>query len=200
MAVTKAVLSAFKEFKKTASAGCHVLDFGAGAWLRYVEHLQKGLPSPNVYAVEFEEAFKDEAKERRDAHAQNTTLWTPAEFRKEDQRFDLIIAINVLNTIPEEIHQREIFKVLANRLNPTGKLFVYQRIWAKGESEGDGGIPYGEGWIMPQSHHPHHTYHGKLGANWFKTQAKECELRVVDLKTDITSGNTFFRAWERQFD
>jgi cyclopropane fatty-acyl-phospholipid synthase-like methyltransferase len=200
MAATKAVLSVFKEFKKTASAGCHVLDFGAGAWLRYVAHLRKGLPSPNVYAVEFDEAFQGEAAEVREGEAANITFWTPRQFRKASQRFDLIVAINVLNTIPEEEHQREVFKVLAARLNPLGKMFVYQRIWAKGESESAGGTAYGEGWIMPQSNHPHHTFHGKTGANWFKQQAEENGLRVIPLETKLTSNNTFIRAWEKPFD
>ena len=83
---------------------------------------------------------------------------------------------------------------------PLGKLFVYQRIWARGESESVGGVPYGEGWLMPQSNHPHHTFHGKTGANWFKQQAEENALRVIPLETKLTSNNTFIRAWEKPFD
>jgi len=199
MATAKAVLGVFKEFRKTASAGLHVLDFGAGSWLRYVTHLRTGLPSPNVYAVEYDEAFRDEAKEVRDTHEPHVTLWTPSQFQKKDRCFDLIIAINVLNTIPEESHQRAVFKVLADHLNPLGKLFVYQRIWAKGENH-EGSIPYGDGWIVPQSNHPHHTYHGKTGARWFADRAEEHRLRVMPLATTITSSNTFIRAWERPFD
>lgn len=199
LATTKAVLSVFKEFKATASGGLHVLDFGAGSWLRYVRPLQRGLPSPNVYAVEFDEAFRDGAKEVREVHEPHMTLWTPSKFRKETRCFDLIVAINVLNTIPEDSHQRAIFKILSRRLNPLGKLFVYQRIWAKNENP-DGSIPYGDGWIIPQSNHPHHTYHGKTGARWFAEQSEENRLRAMPLETRITSSNTFIRAWEKPFD
>lgn len=200
LAITKAVVKALKEFKKTAPGGPHVLDFGAGSWLRYLAPLRRELPAPNLYAVEFEEAFRDAAKETREAHAPNVTIWTPSRFRKEERKYDLIVAINVLNTMPEQDHQRDAFAALATRLNPMGKLFVYQRIWAKGESEDAGGIPYGEGWLVPQSNHPHHTYRGRVGATWFKAQAERHKLRVISLETTITSSNTFMRAWEKPFD
>jgi hypothetical protein len=110
-----------------------------------------------------------------------------------------VLAVNVLNTMPEESHQREAFAALSKRLNPLGKLIIYQRIWAESENP-KGARAYGEGWMVPQNRHPHHTYRGKTGARWFNERAKELGLKVVALRTEISSSNTLLRVWERPFE
>ena len=196
LGLAKAVLSTIREFKKTTTG--RVLDFGSGSWLRYLEPIRKTLQSAEIQAVEFAEAFRGDAQEVRNTYDAHVKFWTPAEFAKKCScLFDLIVLVNVLNTMPEERHRREVFEALAKHLNPLGKLLVYQRIWAQGENP-DGSHVYGDGWIVP--HHSSHTYRAKTGARWFSERVKEQGLKAVPIKTTITSSNTLLAVWERPFD
>jgi hypothetical protein len=181
---------------------CHgekVLDFGAGSWLRYVEHIRHKLPTRDVYAVEFDEAFRGDSADLKRRFQSDVTFWTPSSFKKQhDQKFDLILLINVLNTMPEEEHQRQVFKCLSERLNPLGWLVVYQRVWTEGENPA-GALPYGDGWLIPQTNYNYYTYRAKTGAKWFNARAAACRLKSVTTKAEakISSRNTLFRVWEK---
>lgn len=195
--LAKAVCGVLNEFKK--SPGERILDFGAGSWLRYVQCVRKTLPDRELYAVEYDEAFRDDALPIKKSLDPNVTFWTPRRFANARKpKFDIIIAVNVLNTIPEEKHQRDVFAHLCNRLNPLGWLLVYQRIWVEKENP-EGALPYGDGWVVPQVHYNQHTYRAKTGANWFNARAADNGLKIVATKTEITSSNTFFRVWEKLF-
>jgi hypothetical protein len=113
----------------------------------------------------------------------------------------MILLVNVLNTIPEDMHQRTVFAFLAEHLNPLGWLVVYQRVWAEGEPP-DVKIPYGDGWLVPQTVHNYHTYRGKTGAKWFTACATAAGLHLHPVTNNIriTSANTLLRVWKRPFD
>lgn len=193
-----AVRDVLREFRKLP--GQRVLDFGAGSWLRYVNCVQKLLSTREVYAVEFDEAFRDDALQVRRQHEADVTFWAPGRFASmRTGKFDLIILVNVLNTMPEEHHQHEVFSFLSNVLNPLGWLVVYQRIWVESENP-SGAFQYGDGWLVPQARFNHYTYRAKTGAKWFNQRADECKLKPVDIKTDISSSNTLLRVWEKRFE
>jgi hypothetical protein len=196
LATAEAVLQVLASFKKRP--GQTILDFGAGSWLRYTQHLRSALPSKDVYAVEYEEAFHDDAGAVKQQLEQHITLWRPIDFvREKKQHFDLILLINVLNTIPEESHRASIFDALSDRLNPTGWLLMYQRIWAKSENP-KGAIEYGDGWLTPQKRHSHYTFRASTGARWFNEQAKKADLKPVST-AELSSSNTLLRVWEKPF-
>jgi spermidine synthase len=125
------------------------------------------------------------------------SFYSPASFVGEDDKYDLILLINVLNTIPEEEHRRQVFDHLARRLNPTGWLLVYQRIWSSADKPVDK-LPYMDGWLVPQTRYDYYTYRAKTGAIWFNLRAEACGLKAVRIKTRITSNNTLLRVWEKK--
>ena len=196
LAAAKAVTKVLREFR--VLGGNRVLDFGAGSWLRYIEPVRRTLPSSDIYTVEFEEAFHDDAAKLKAKFQSDVTFWTPSSFMsRRTGKFDLIFAINVLNTIPEAEHQREVFSCLSEHLKPLGWLLIYQRIWVESENPAEA-LPYGDGWLIPQTY-GYYTYRAKTGAKWFNAQAAECKLRPVPIKTEITSSNTLLRVWEKPF-
>jgi hypothetical protein len=187
--------------------GTRVLDFGGGAWLRYSRMLMDVMQhSPlDLYIVEYEEAFKNRSRKaqenvaclRKDADGY-ATFWTPRRFIKRSNsktHFDLILLVNVLNTVPEVDHRRRMFKAVANRLRPLGWIVVDQRIWAK--SENLYAPEHGKGWVIPQTNYC--TYRAGTGANWFNQIAEEEDLKTHRLEIKHSSGNTFFRVWKRPF-
>lgn len=198
LALAKVVKAVLREANKNPRD--NILDFGAGSWLRYSQYLQKAMRNRNLYAVEYAEAFTQEAprllKENLEDHL---TLWRPSDFVKNTKtKFDLALLINVLNTIPEESHRVSILKTIAKRLNPRGWLVVYQRIWAARENPA-GAREYKDGWIVPLKHRTVHTYRGKIGNRWFNEQSQRAGLSNVTTKTQITSANAIFRVWEKPF-
>lgn len=198
VALAQGVCDVLTEFRRRA--GQRVLDFGAGSWLRYVQCTRHMLPTREVCAVEFEEAFRDDASEVKRTLDADVTFWTPSRFANmRRQRFDLILLVNVLNTMPEEDHQRKVFAALADRLNPLGWLVVYQRIWTASENP-QGAVDYGNGWLVPHSRLGEYTYRGKTGHKWFNALAAECELRPATTRAEISSSNTLLRVWEKPFD
>lgn len=185
------------QFKRKRSGGT-ILDFGAGSWLRYVQHLRKTMPSSELFAVEYSEAFHEEAEALRQNLEAHITLWSPTDFVKSKPKgFDLVLVVNVLNTIPEEAHRRSIFKSLAQRLNPNGWLVVYQRIWALSENP-PGAIEYDDGWLVPQENYNCYTYRARTGHRWFNDRAGEAGLRAMTVP-EISSSNTLLRLWEKPF-
>jgi SAM-dependent methyltransferase len=195
----KAVCDVLDEFKIKRPNGYKVLDFGAGSWLRYVPEVLLRLSQLEVHAVEFDEAFHGGAAMSKQQFQNDVTFWTPKSFVEERElTFDLILLINVFNTMPEEVHRRKLFKCLSQRLNPLGWLVVYQRKWDKSENP-PGALPYGDGWLIPQPDYDYYTYRAKTGATWFNAQAAKCELRLAETETVITSSNTLLRVWEKKF-
>jgi len=147
--LAKYVVSILKDFRELP--GTTIVDFGAGSWLRYARRIQRLMGDRNLYVVEYSEAYHGKAAEVRRKLEPHATFWSPAEFAKDKkQRFDLAILVNVLNTIPEETHRRSVFQALAARLNPRGRLVVYQRMWVESENP-KGALAYGDGWMVPQS-------------------------------------------------
>jgi hypothetical protein len=205
LALSMQVIQTLNKFM--AGPGERVLDFGAGAWLRYVKEINKTMNHRPIelYVVEYEEAFQDRSQNAqsvvtklRNTLNQYATFWTPEKFASRAMRgthFDLILLINVLNTIPEEEHRADIFRTLAKRLRPMGWLFVEQRMWVK--SENPKAPKYGDGWIIEQLSCS--TYHAGTGARWFSNMAKEAKLEVLDLGIKPKSHNTLFRVWEKPF-
>lgn len=188
------------EFKKKKPGDNYVLDFGAGSWLRYVSSVRSILPTRVVYAVEFDEAFHDQTAGLK-SQFDEVTFWSPKLFeRRVNPKFDLILMVNVLNTMPEEVHRQEVFTCLARRLNPLGWLAVYQRKWHETENP-EGALSYGDGWLIPQTKYPYYTYRASTGATWFNAQAQACGLRPVETNAEasLTSKNTFFRVWRKPF-
>jgi hypothetical protein len=191
------------EFKKTRPGeNPAVLDFGAGSWLRYVSYMQeKGLTS-DLHAVEFNEAFHGEAAALKSGLEPSVSFRAPGSFENQRrQKFDLILLVNVLNTMPEETHRQEVFTCLSERLNPLGWLAVYQRVWVESENP-EGALLYGDGWLVPQPKYGYYTYRAKTGAIWFNARAKTCDLKSLAIKaqTKFTSGNTLFRLWEKPLE
>jgi hypothetical protein len=195
------VTDVLREFKEKKRGDNNVLDFGAGSWLRYVTCVRDMLPTRSVHAVEFDEAFHDQSANSKTAFKGDVTFWTPKYFsQRVNPKFDLILLVNVLNTMPEEEHRREVFTCLSHRLNPLGWLMVYQRKWHESENR-DGALPYGDGWLTPQANYPYYTYRASTGAIWFNAQAAACGLKPIETKAEatISSGNTFFRVWRKPF-
>ncbi len=198
LALAAAVVKILKE--STRFPGENVLDFGAGSWLRYAQHIQKRMPGRDLYIVEYSEAFSEVGPAQlKRAMEDDVTFWRPSDFvQNTDVHFDLILLVNVLNTVPEEKHRESMFQTLAKRLNPRGWLVVYQRIWAASENP-PGAIEYTDGWLVPQKHHDYFTFRGKTGKRWFNEQAEKARLRNVTTKAKITSSNTLLRVWEKPF-
>jgi SAM-dependent methyltransferase len=199
--VAKAVRGILNEYARRGG-GNRVLDFGAGSWLRYVKSINGILPTPDIYAIEFDQAFHDDSEKLRNNLKNSVisvTFWPPGVFLQKSKKFDLILLVNVLNTIPEEAHQRGVFNYLSQRLNPLGWLVLYQRMWAVTDNP-PGAVPYGNGWFIPQPNYNCYTYRASTGANWFNARAEECGLNVVPTKTRIKSSNTLLRVWEKPFD
>lgn len=195
--VAEAVVAVLTKHKKLG--GTTILDFGAGSWLRYEKRIYRMFPARELFVVEYEEAFHEEALAERKGMENDVTFWRPVDFvQHKKQRFDLALLINVLNTIPEESHRRSAFAAVADRLNPRGWLVLYQRIWAERENPKDA-IEYGEGWIVPQPRYGYCTYRARTGARWFNQQAQEAELRSVDTGVELSSSNTLLRVWEKPF-
>jgi hypothetical protein len=190
------VLKVLKKFK--ALPGRRILDFGAGSWLRYSQRIRSLMPDRELYAVEYAEAFHDDASALKDQFRNDLELWRPVDFVKhKDRRFDLVLVVNVLNTIPEEAHRRSVFSTLADRLNPNGWLLVYQRIWAESENPA-GAIEYGDGWLIPQPYHSYYTYRARTGARWFNQEATALGLRALPTP-ETSSSNVILRLWEKPF-
>ncbi|MHC4621129.1 MAG: methyltransferase domain-containing protein [Planctomycetota bacterium] len=199
------MVQTLKEF--LVGPGERVLDFGAGAWLRYVTMINNTMNHRplELYVVEYEEAFKNRSSDAQPEvtnlrNKLNTyaTFWTPQKFAsraKRETHFDLILLINVLNTIPEEEHRAVIFRTLAKRLRPTGWLVVNQRIWV--ETENPEAPKYGDGWIIEQPNYC--TYRAGTGATWFNNMAREAGLGILTLGIRHNARNTFFRVWEKPF-
>jgi hypothetical protein len=201
VALAEPVTDLLSEFKEKKHGDNNVLDFGAGSWLRYVSCVRNMLPTRNVYAVEFDEAFHDQSANSKSQFKGDVTFWAPKYFAPRVRpKFDLILLVNVLNTMPEEDHRRELLTCLSRRLNPLGWLMVYQRKWVESENR-DGALPYGDGWLTPQVNYPYYTYRAGTGAIWFNAQAAACGLKAVETKAEakISSGNTFFRVWRKPF-
>jgi SAM-dependent methyltransferase len=199
-ALAHPVCGVIEEFKQS-SGGSRVLDFGAGAWLRYTQYMRKRLPTYELHAVEFDDAFQYATPAAlKNGLVNQVKFWQPKSFeRKRGEKFDLILLINVLNTMPEEEHQEEVFKCLSERLNPTGWLVVYQRTWVASENPPDA-LPYKNGWLIPQRPpYDYYTYRSGNGANWFNSLAKECGLNPVPTRAarSFTSNNTVFKVWEK---
>jgi hypothetical protein len=195
--VAKAVRGILREFTKRGG-GNRVLDFGAGSWLRYEDSVSDILPAPDIYAVEFDQAFHDDSEKLKNQLKNSVTFWPPGFFLQQSKKFDLILLINVLNTIPEEGHQLGVFKYLSQRLNPLGWLVLYQRVWAVTDNP-PGALAYGNGWFIPQPNYNCYTYRASTGAKWFNARAEEYQLNVVPTKTRIKSSNTLLRVWEKPF-
>lgn len=197
--LAKPIRDVLEEFKYLGRD--QILDFGAGSWLRYVSYIRKKYRTFEVYAVEFDEAFHGMASTLKATFSSHVTFWTPSSFENQRGNFDLILLVNVLNTIPEDEHQREVFKCLSENLSPSGWMVVYQRIWTKGENP-SGALPYGNGWFIPQSQYGYYTYRSATGASWFKAQAKACGLNHImsHAEEKFASNNTLFKVWEKQFD
>lgn len=190
-----------------AGPGERVLDFAAGAWLRYstmVEDTMNHYPI-ELFVVEYEEAFMNRSRKAqkevsnlRKKLDNYATFWTPEKFASREARkthFDLILLINVLNTMPEEEHRAIIFRTLAQRLRPTGLLVVDQRIWVG--SENPGAPKYGDGWIIEQPSYC--TYRAGTGARWFNNMANRIGLKIFPVDIRHTARNTFFRVWQKPF-
>jgi len=196
--LARSVTNIMLEFKHFGAN--RILDFGAGSWLRYVEYACRYLPTKEVHAVEFDEAFHGGAAQLKSKYAASVKFWTPQAFAKErDEKFDLILLVNVLNTMPEQDHQRETFECLADRLNVAGWLLVYQRIWTEGENPDDA-IQYGKGWMIPQQpRYDYCTYRAGTGAIWFNQLAKKCGLEPVETRAlnRFTSNNTLLKIWDK---
>lgn len=205
LALNAQMIQTLKEF--FVGPGENVLDFGAGAWLRYITMINKTMSRRplELYVVEYEEAFKNRSSgvqpvvtNLRKTFNQYAIFQTPEKFASRAKRgtcFDLILLINVLNTIPEEDHRAVIFRTLAKRLNPLGWLVVDQRIWVK--SENPEAPKYGDGWIIEQPNYC--TYRAGTGATWFNNMAREAKLVVFPLLIKHNAHNTFFRVWQKPF-
>jgi len=190
------VLSLIEKASQKQVAVSRTLDFGAGCWLRYVEPILTKLPETELHVVEYEEAFSGSAAATYLGLKSRFTHWSPGEFADVDESFDLILVVNVLNTIPETLHHQQIFRFLSKRLNPLGWLAVYQRVWAQNDNLPTA-IPYGEGWIIPLQRQDACTYRAKTGAQWFNAEARGARLRPLQLGIPMTSGNTIFKVWEK---
>ena len=156
------------------------------------------MPDRELYAVEYAEAFHDDASALKEQFVNDLELWRPVDFVKQkERRFDLVLVVNVLNTIPEEAHRQSVFATLAGRLNPNGWLLVYQRIWAESENP-TGAIEYGDGWLIPQPHHSYYTYRACTGNRWFTKAAAALGLRELPT-AESSSSNVILRLWEKPF-
>src|SRR5262249_3608136 len=156
-------------------------------------HIRDKHPGAELFVVEYAEAFRDEAAKERRGMDSDATFWGPVDFiEKKKKSFDLILLINVLNTIPEADQRRSIFSAVAQRLNPLGWLLVYQRVWAPNDTP-EGALEYGGGWIVPQPNYGYWTYRGRDGARWFNERAGEVKLRTIDAGVELSSGNTLLR-------
>jgi hypothetical protein len=201
LALSRPVCDVLREFKHAKPGENAVLDFGAGSWLRYVKYLANNLPAADVHAAEFEDAFHGDAANERTRLQPGFTFWTPRSLKAERRRkFDLILLVNVLNTVPEEEHRRVVFAWLSQRLKPLGWIVVYQRVWAESENP-SGALPYDDGWVVPQPNCDYYTYRAKTGAKWFAAEARACGLRYYPTQAEevFKSGNTLFRVWEKPF-
>jgi len=181
-----------------------VLDFGAGTWLRYPRYILEHHPELELFVVEYEEAFAGRSPQAAAACERTrdqATVWTPGEFdtkKVRKQRFDAVLLVNVLNTVPEPGFREDIVKTLSERLYPSGWLVVYQRIWTGSELKGQF-FEYQDGWIVPLDGKDYCTYRARTGAKWFNQVTRELPLRVLDLDIGMSSGNTFFRVWQKRF-
>src|SRR2546423_7322400 len=197
------VCSVLEEFKQNRG-GDKVLDFGAGSWVRCIQRIRKSMPTREVHAVEFNEGFHDDSVALKTSFMPFVTFWTPKSFQRLPRRkkFDLILLVNVLNTMPEEWHRRKVFACLSKRLNPMGWMVVYQRVWTAGVNPA-GALQYEEnGWLISQQpRFDYYTYRAGTGATWFNDQAEECGLEPYPTKTEknFTSNNTLFKVWEKPF-
>jgi hypothetical protein len=181
--------------------GTRWLDFGAGSWLWYSQHVLETYPAREVVAVEYASAFRGKARALREDLEKRITLWTPDVFRKKkNPSYGLILLVNVLNTIPVLQHREQIFETVARRLNPQGLLVVYQRVWTSSDNRAGAAIPHGDdGWFFNIQHQNYYTYRAKTGAQWFTAQASKNGLKVIDPGVHFTSNNTVLKVWEKPF-
>ena len=193
------VVTVIKETKKLPDG--KILDFGSGAWSRYLDCMRELVPDRDVYAVEYEEAFEgEEATAVKRDLANHVTFWRPIDFvRAKKVKFDLILLVSVLNVIPDEGHRRSILQSLAARLNPRGRLLIYQRIWPDYDAP-ETAISNGEdGWFIPQSKPETYTYRAATNKSWCTKVAEGAGLKRATTKASISASNTVLQLWERPY-
>jgi SAM-dependent methyltransferase len=106
-----------------------ILDFGAGKLRNTLYLLKKGF---RVCAVEFEELFNSSAQAaayrnsaRNKGKNRFSTLIYPRDFERSQQKFDLVLLINVLNTMPVPAERLLVLQFCYTKLRRGGYLFWY---------------------------------------------------------------------------
>lgn len=114
-----------------------ILDFG-GAKLRNTLHLlEKGF---TVYACEFDDLFKrskqaNEYLEQAKKYPNFKQLVFPNDFIDFEEKFDVILLINVLNIMPVPIERMCVLALCRDRMAENGRLLWYTQHGAYSESE-----------------------------------------------------------------
>jgi len=106
-----------------------ILDFGAGRF-RNTIHLLRVSPKNNVGAVEFERLegiSKTHIAEANRFQKRFQQIVYPEDFFRREQRFDLIILVNVLNIMPVSAERLLAIRYCREKLNEGGKILWYSQ-------------------------------------------------------------------------
>ena len=125
-----------------------ILDFGAGALRHSLPLLRAGF---EVTAVEYENAFKRPVASKKRAAAQRFAhfedlVW-PHDFLKSREKYDVVILVFVLQTVPEKKERDTILKEIAKRLDRNGPRRLYYASRFGDRTETDTRHRYKDGFI-----------------------------------------------------
>jgi hypothetical protein len=105
-----------------------IVDFGAGALRHTLPLLKAGF---QVCSVEFEEQFKKpacaEAMAKAEGHHNFTKMIWPADFKKDNRRFDAGLLCYVLQTMPLKNERELVLKILRKKLRDDSFLLWMSR-------------------------------------------------------------------------
>lgn len=126
-ALTEALSDALNDF--SAKSEINILDYGAGRF-RNTIHLLRSNPKNHVGAVEFrelEDAWKTHIPEANRFHQRFKQIVYPEDFFGTQQKFDLVIFINVLNIMPVPAERLLAINYCREKLNEGGMILWYSQ-------------------------------------------------------------------------
>jgi len=105
-----------------------ILDFGAGALRHCFPLIDEGF---NVCAVEFEEQFKNshcsEALELAKSSPNFSSLVFPKDFKASEEKFDMVMLLYVLQTMPVPKERDYLLKLLKRKLKNKSYILYFSR-------------------------------------------------------------------------
>jgi SAM-dependent methyltransferase len=158
-----------------------ILDFGAGALRHSLPLLRAGF---EVTVVEYENAFKRPVAAKKRAAAKRFNhfaglVW-PHDFIRSKEKYDVVLLVFVLQTVPEKSERNRILYEIAKKLDPDGPRRIYYASRFGDKTEADKAHAYRDGWIRKLDNE-HQTFY----TEW---SPAETESLMKKQKFERTSG------------